>query len=88
MSVVRVYIIDGEVKEQVLVRNFEVVGTYPPEGAAFEWGFLVRLNGIEHKMPSRAGATEETLHQYFREKSLRHDRAKLKDLARFFDWIT
>lgn len=84
----RVYVIDGEEKRVILLRRFELVGCYPPEGPEFEWGFRVRLNGTNAKLPSRAGTSDAALGQFFDAHGFKHCKALLVSLPKFFEWIT
>lgn len=84
----RVYVHEGEEKRLILLRRFEILGRYPPEGTAFEWGFRVRLRGVVVKMPSRTGLSAQALGDFFDEHAFKHSKSNLIFLLPFFDWIT
>jgi hypothetical protein len=86
--VTRFYIYEGEEKQLILLRRFDLLGRYPPEGAAYEWGFRVRLNGIGAKLPSRSSANEQALGDFFDAHRFKHSKCLLKYLVTLFDWIT
>lgn len=86
--VTRVYVFEGEEKCLILLRRFELLGRYEPEGVAFDWGFRVRLNGTDAKLPSRTGLNEAALGQFFDAHGFRHSKSLLIHLLKFFEWIT